>query len=143
MQLRHLLPVLTVVLIGCSDFGADNSGLVLIATDKGSYAASETITFTVTNFGKPTAYIWHCNHRLRYWIQEQKDGSWGPVDELPACPAVYLSGAHAILIGQPYTDTFTLRASGIYRLEMGVGWDPNTLFDHHIYSNPFAVRGLR
>jgi hypothetical protein len=141
MQIRHPLPLLAVVLIGCSDFGADNSGAVLITTDKHSYAPSETITFTLTNLGRPTAYIWHCNHRLGYWIQEQKAGVWQRVDErYMVCAAVYESGAQAILVGQPYTDTLTLRASGTYRLEMGVGWDRNTLFDHRIYSNTLAVR---
>lgn len=141
MRGKYLVGLLAIALLDCSDLGLENSGTVVITTNKGSYVQSEPIVFTVRNLSSPTAYIWHCNHRLGYWVQKQENGIWREFDErYMLCAAVYLMGGQPILPGQPYGDTVQIQTSGTYRLEMGVGWDQKSLFGHRIYSNIFLIR---
>jgi len=140
MHARYLLLLFSIVTIDCTDVGSDNSGAVVITTDKDSYGRSETVVFTVRNWGPATAYAWHCNYRLGYGIQKQENGSWPTIGErYMICLAIYASGAQPIVVGQPYTDTLRLATSGTYRLEMGVGWDREKLWDYRIYSNTLRV----
>lgn len=131
---------LLIVSCSCADFGPDNSGKVVISTDKSSYCQSETITFTVQNWGDAVAYIWHCNYRLGFGIQKQENGSWSTFkDRNQACIAIYRNGAMPIPFGQPYIDTLSLHIPGDYRIEMDVGWDPDHIHEYQIYSNSFRV----
>ena len=140
MYVRYWLILLPLVCIDCSDFGPDNSGKVVVSTDKSLYGALEKITFTVQNLSEPTAYMWHCNYRLAYRIQREEDDAWKSADDTHMlCLAIYLSGAMPIPFGQPYIDTLSLYIPGDYRLVINVGWDPATTPDYQIYSNTFRV----
>lgn len=140
MFVRYWLILLPIVCIDCSDFGPDNSGKVVVSTDKSSYGAMEKITFTVQNMSEPTAYMWHCNYRLTYGIQKEVDGTWSTIrDRHWGCVAIYVCGAMPVPFGQPYTDTLSLYIPGIYRLEMDIGWDRELSPGCQIYSKTFRV----
>jgi hypothetical protein len=121
---RCLLPALLLIMVlGCNDLGSDESGSVVLVTDKAAYQIGETVVYNVRNEGGATAYLWHCNHRLGYWVQEQENGLWGDVDErYMLCLAIYASGGEAILVDHSNSDTLTFSVPGEYRLKMGVGW---------------------
>ncbi len=137
---KYLAACLLIVSCSCSDFGPDNSGKVVVSTNKSSYGTLQKITFTVQNLSEPTAYMWHCNYRLTYGVQMQDNGTWSTIrDRHWGCVAIYVCGAMPVPFGQPYTDTLSLYVPGVYRLDLDVGWDPNHISEHQIYSNTFKV----
>ncbi len=140
MYVRYWLILLPIVCIDCSDFRPDNSGKVVVSTNRNSYATSQKITFTVQNLSEPTAYMRHCNYRLMYGIQKEGNGTWSTIrDRDWPCLTIYVCGAMPVPFGQPYTDTLSLNVPGVYRLEMDIGWDRELSPEYQIYSNTFRV----
>ncbi len=137
---KYLTACLLIVSCSCSDFGPDNSGKVVVSTNKSSYGTLEKITFKVQNLSEPTAYMWHCNYRLGYGIDKAENGTWKTFkDRNMACAAIYMSGPMPMVAGRPYTDTLSLATAGLYRLVMDVGWDRDHMREYQIYSNTFRV----
>ncbi len=137
---KYLAACLLIGSCSCADFGLDNSGKVVVSTNRNPYATSQKFTFTVQNWGDPVAYIYHCNHRLGYLMQKEENGSWRRLrDRNAASLAVYPNGAEPIVVGYPYAATLSLPVGGMYRVEMSVGWEGAKLWDDQIYSNIFRV----
>jgi len=111
-----------------------------VSTDKSTYASYQTINISLRNDSKSTAYFYHCDNRLGFFIEQKVNSTWsenGSVAEI--CLAIYPSGEKAMRPGMTNADTLMLADSGLYRLKYRFGSQPSNTWADSAMSNEFSV----
>ena len=144
---KHFPLIVLLTASACGDTGSNPVPSnpvpkVVVLTDRSTYVASETLQFDAINEQGPPIYIFYCNNRIRY-VLEQKDSTGWFVREQWAttqCDPTLQSGVLELVAGQSVRQSLLLYYRGIFRLELVYSYTRELTNSRHIYSNEFTVQ---
>ena len=115
-----------------------------VSTDKKTYQESESVIVYIENETNSTAYFYHCNFEIGFYVEKKEDHVWVQAfSHAIWCPAFYLNGIIELAPGEKDTTEITgwNWTPGVYRISAPYASEkPESFLTDSLHSNEFTVQ---
>ena len=140
MKLKHLVWV-ALLTAACDASLSDPLRDVEVRTAASKYRTQELISVEIANPTTYDAFFYHCNHRISYVVEQNRNGSWIEFASMtgPACLGIYEAGVAVVTPGDMRIESLQMPTLGRYRLKFPTGTRSASIGSHLALSNEFVV----